>query len=179
MLSITLAILSDQISCQLTIANLYQNQASDEWTALSYTWGDDPPEKEILLNGKSFRVRKNLWDFLEIITRSRLWTGSMHKLLKYSSRQVMSRRAWSKIRLRLSQNGTPDEGNSSYYQNTWRERGRSAMQHIGVAHGSYKNSFWPRRSLYGMDNPRWRREHSPGCSDGLVVSKWGCEIPQP
>ncbi|OTB01578.1 hypothetical protein M426DRAFT_63793, partial [Hypoxylon sp. CI-4A] len=32
--------------------------------ALSYAWGDEPPTYEILLNGKPFPIRKNLYDAL-------------------------------------------------------------------------------------------------------------------
>jgi hypothetical protein len=34
------------------------------YTALSYTWGEPWPTQTILLDGKPFTVRQNLWDFL-------------------------------------------------------------------------------------------------------------------
>ncbi|KAF1970362.1 HET-domain-containing protein, partial [Bimuria novae-zelandiae CBS 107.79] len=51
------------ISCIFKSVNL-----DDPWdytyTALSYTWGDPTPTREILLDGRNFIVRSNLWDFL-------------------------------------------------------------------------------------------------------------------
>lgn len=35
-----------------------------EYTALTSTWGDEPPSMTIIINGSGFRVRQNLWDFL-------------------------------------------------------------------------------------------------------------------
>jgi hypothetical protein len=34
------------------------------YTAVSYIWGEASPTKEILLNGQTFTVRQNIWDFL-------------------------------------------------------------------------------------------------------------------
>jgi hypothetical protein len=34
------------------------------YKALSYTWGDDSNNKIILINGRSFEIRQNLWQFL-------------------------------------------------------------------------------------------------------------------
>lgn len=36
------------------------------YTALSYTWGPELPTQPILLNGQTFLVRQNLWEFLRI-----------------------------------------------------------------------------------------------------------------
>ena len=38
---------------------------SFHYTALSYTWGEEPPDEHILLNGRYFPVRPNLWNFLK------------------------------------------------------------------------------------------------------------------
>lgn len=40
-------------------------QGKTEYRALSYTWGDPPADHEIELHGLRFKVRKNLWDFLD------------------------------------------------------------------------------------------------------------------
>ncbi|KAF2824444.1 HET-domain-containing protein, partial [Ophiobolus disseminans] len=39
------------------------------YRCLSYTWGESPAEHQILLNGDTFCVRKNLFEFLEIAVR--------------------------------------------------------------------------------------------------------------
>ena len=51
------------ISCQLKTVVL---DDATRYAALSYTWGDDPHVNmpRILLNGKVFQVRKNLYNFL-------------------------------------------------------------------------------------------------------------------
>ncbi|KAH8745391.1 heterokaryon incompatibility protein-domain-containing protein, partial [Hyaloscypha finlandica] len=56
---------SDQsalISCKFHIQML---QESISYTALSYTWGDASNPMGIVLDGKPFKVRKNLWQFLQ------------------------------------------------------------------------------------------------------------------
>ncbi|KAJ1335474.1 HET domain-containing protein [Microdochium nivale] len=46
------------------------------YTAISYTWGDEAATKTIFLDNRVFRVRKNLWLCLEFLTRpSRSWRG--------------------------------------------------------------------------------------------------------
>jgi hypothetical protein len=42
----------------------FSGYACPSYTALSYTWGDGPPQKPILLNGRPFKIRQNLWDLL-------------------------------------------------------------------------------------------------------------------
>ena len=36
---------------------------------LSYTWGSEQPQKNVLVNGRNFVVRKNLWEFLHTARR--------------------------------------------------------------------------------------------------------------
>jgi hypothetical protein len=38
------------------------------YKCLSYTWGEPPEDHKILVNGKVFQVRKNLFEFLELAT---------------------------------------------------------------------------------------------------------------
>ncbi|UPX20655.1 uncharacterized protein EKO05_0010881 [Ascochyta rabiei] len=49
----------EPISCSLRLASL-----DEEFVALSYMWGPEAATKSIKLNGESFLVRRNLWDFL-------------------------------------------------------------------------------------------------------------------
>lgn len=43
----------------------FRRNACPEYDALSYVWGPESPGHNILLNGKSFRVRDNLYAFLK------------------------------------------------------------------------------------------------------------------
>jgi hypothetical protein len=57
---------SDIIMCQLSVVLLDKNP---NFRALSYVWGDPNATKTILVDGKSFTVRTNLWDFLSQMRR--------------------------------------------------------------------------------------------------------------
>lgn len=51
------------ITC--TIRTFDYNESSlPLYNALSYVWGPPPPQHNILLNGRSFAIRENLWHFL-------------------------------------------------------------------------------------------------------------------
>ena len=52
---------SGQVCCCLNQFNL---DALPRYRALSYTWGPDRPKQSVLINGKTFQVGKNLFDFL-------------------------------------------------------------------------------------------------------------------
>ncbi|KAF2434940.1 heterokaryon incompatibility, partial [Tothia fuscella] len=51
------------------------------YSALSYAWGPPNPSKQILLNGKVFTVRANLWHFLEMAQRDILKDGLAGRVL--------------------------------------------------------------------------------------------------
>lgn len=51
------------IECRLSSGCL----ATANYVVLSYRWGTLAAEHEIVINGQSFFVRKNLWDFLNVI----------------------------------------------------------------------------------------------------------------
>ncbi|KIW13188.1 hypothetical protein PV08_08375 [Exophiala spinifera] len=59
-----------ELSLKLVHKPLQTDQASQpggekaEYHALSYTWGPETPKFHISVNGASFEIRKNLWDFL-------------------------------------------------------------------------------------------------------------------
>ncbi|KAH8753184.1 hypothetical protein F5882DRAFT_484072 [Hyaloscypha sp. PMI_1271] len=72
---------SDQsalISCKFHIQML---QESISYTALSYTWGDASNPMGIVLDGKPFKVRKNLWQFLQKM-RQLFWIDAIFSLMK-------------------------------------------------------------------------------------------------
>ncbi|KAI9767521.1 MAG: hypothetical protein M1839_004481 [Geoglossum umbratile] len=52
-------------SCIRLSIRTFRRDACPEYDALSYVWGPESPAHNILLNGKSFRVRDNLYAFLE------------------------------------------------------------------------------------------------------------------
>lgn len=58
------------ISCELTHAS-----TSVPYRALSYTWGPRSGQENILINGKSLRIRRNLWNFLRVARQeySQVW----------------------------------------------------------------------------------------------------------
>jgi hypothetical protein len=65
-----------RISCKLRTISLewkddeQRSQRPESYLALSYTWGSPNAGKSISIDGKSFEVRDNLWDFLnEACTR--------------------------------------------------------------------------------------------------------------
>nr|CEG04826.1 unnamed protein product [Fusarium clavum] len=68
---------SKPLSC--TLIN-YSNASEKGWTCLSYTWGTEPPNEEILINGVSFPVRSNVYNFLRQAQRqslTNLWIDSI------------------------------------------------------------------------------------------------------
>jgi hypothetical protein len=67
---------SDQIACDFSIIDVDKGSLYDlgtaspmpgsvQYTALSYMWGEAIADRTIILHGKHFPVRKNLWDFLD------------------------------------------------------------------------------------------------------------------
>ena len=54
------------INCSIHVARLTDVA---KFYALSYTWGPASPTKEILVNGRAFSVRENLWRALDLILR--------------------------------------------------------------------------------------------------------------
>jgi hypothetical protein len=76
-----------QISCNLRTISLEwkddkgRSRRPGIYTALSYAWGPPDAGKSISIGGKPFRVRKNLWDFLNeactrgTFTRKTTFTG--------------------------------------------------------------------------------------------------------
>ncbi|KAI1059363.1 hypothetical protein LB507_003951 [Fusarium sp. FIESC RH6] len=52
---------SEPLSCKLIN---FADATKRSWTCLSYTWGTEPPKEEILINGVSFPVRSNVYNFL-------------------------------------------------------------------------------------------------------------------
>lgn len=66
----TVRILSETSPDGLIQCEISSTVLSDEYSShacLSYMWGPlEDPTFEILINGKTFRVRKNLWDFLQL-----------------------------------------------------------------------------------------------------------------
>lgn len=74
------------ISPQLSAAGLIQCNivhatiSGIEYVCLSYRWGPPAPVKIILINGKQFAVRQNLFDFLENVRptwNTSLWIDAM------------------------------------------------------------------------------------------------------
>lgn len=59
----------DPITCRLHFVALGDQI---QYTALSYVWGDPTKTKEIILDGKPFHVRENLWNFLCQARQSKL-----------------------------------------------------------------------------------------------------------
>jgi hypothetical protein len=66
------------IECTLRVANLSE---VCEFEALSYTWGPAMPTESILLNGKTFGIRRNLWQALNTILSDRKTRQSMSPYL--------------------------------------------------------------------------------------------------
>lgn len=69
---------SETIKCSLEVGDLVK----DGHVALSYTWGNDEPSHEIVINGKSFYIRDNLHQFLRQRRRQsnlkvRLWIDAV------------------------------------------------------------------------------------------------------
>lgn len=57
----------DYISCEMKTFNSTNRPG---YQALSYRWGPESPTHNIILNGKPFTVRQNLYDFLEASKRN-------------------------------------------------------------------------------------------------------------
>lgn len=63
---------SSFIQCELQIHDL---ETTPEYQALSYEWGPPDHKRCILINGSSFRIRQNLWQFLDMFRGSDHNTG--------------------------------------------------------------------------------------------------------
>jgi hypothetical protein len=61
--------------------DLWHSNVSTKYRCLSYMWGDQTERYDILLNGRTFRVGKNLYDFLDFATQAylgeRLWIDAI------------------------------------------------------------------------------------------------------
>lgn len=55
-----------QITCEVGIFELSQAPA---YQAASYEWGPEHPARSININGKALSIRRNLWDFLDVLRR--------------------------------------------------------------------------------------------------------------
>lgn len=63
------------LSFSLTV---YCRDRAPRYTAVSYTWGRAKPTETILLNGRPFRVRPNLWQCLYYLSRAAEHTAWTH-----------------------------------------------------------------------------------------------------
>ncbi|KAF2846396.1 hypothetical protein T440DRAFT_376195, partial [Plenodomus tracheiphilus IPT5] len=61
-----LTILPDLSVTGLIQCNIWHDTVDATYTCLSYVWGSKDDEEFILINGHEFRVRRNLWDFMNI-----------------------------------------------------------------------------------------------------------------
>jgi hypothetical protein len=52
--------------------DLWHSNISTKYRCLSYMWGDQTEKYDILLNGRAFRVAKNLYEFLDFATQEYL-----------------------------------------------------------------------------------------------------------
>ncbi|OAL02145.1 hypothetical protein IQ06DRAFT_376330 [Phaeosphaeriaceae sp. SRC1lsM3a] len=52
---------SDHIQCQI-----WNDTTDASYTCLSYTWGSEHHQKDILINDRLYQCRENLWEFLNI-----------------------------------------------------------------------------------------------------------------
>lgn len=64
------------VSCELRITT-----TDAKYTCLSYTWGSEDNQQEILINGLRCPIRRNLWDFLEMArhnySHAELWIDAV------------------------------------------------------------------------------------------------------
>src|SRR4051794_13764327 len=50
----------------LVQCEIWHDNVNAEYTCLSYVWGPETIQAQILINGKLFWVRKNLWQFMKV-----------------------------------------------------------------------------------------------------------------
>jgi hypothetical protein len=94
---------TDPIECSLENATL---QSASECYALSYTWGTELPTKAILLDGRSFIVRPNLWYFLKRLQtsgrRMHIWIDAIcvdqENIPERNSQVLLMRHIYSKAK---------------------------------------------------------------------------------
>ncbi|MBV35439.1 MAG: hypothetical protein CMP47_08270 [Rickettsiales bacterium] len=60
---------------------IWHSDTSSGYSALSYVWDRPGGRHHILLNGRTFRVEKNLWDFLDVarrhLTNTTIWVDAI------------------------------------------------------------------------------------------------------
>ncbi|KAI8942054.1 hypothetical protein NX059_000156 [Plenodomus lindquistii] len=65
--SIRLLTILPQLSATgLIQCDLRHDTINTTYTCLSYVWGSEDDKKVILINGREFDIRRNLWDFLQV-----------------------------------------------------------------------------------------------------------------
>jgi hypothetical protein len=63
--------------------SIHHTTTNAHYSCLSYTWGEPEPKQLLLINGRKFHVRKNLFDFLETIRghsrsrRTKYWIDAL------------------------------------------------------------------------------------------------------
>ena len=68
---VRLVAVDPEVSCHgLIQCHLRCEKLSMSHTAVSYTWGAEKPDFTVLLNGRTFKVRRNLHEFLKVARRS-------------------------------------------------------------------------------------------------------------
>lgn len=76
LLTLSTTLSQGRIQCHLETVDL----RSAQFVVLSYTWGTSPVTYEILLDGEVFRIRPNLWAFLDVIRQQEgilLWIDAL------------------------------------------------------------------------------------------------------
>jgi hypothetical protein len=61
-----LRILPDLSSSSLTECEIWHADTNAEYDCLSYVWGPEGDDYGMLVNGKDYRIRENLWEFLNV-----------------------------------------------------------------------------------------------------------------
>ncbi|KAK5955592.1 hypothetical protein OHC33_003233 [Knufia fluminis] len=78
---IRLLVVLPDVSGGLLQCKIEEGRTIEKYTALSYTWGPPTHDQDILLNGKLFQVRRNLWDFLLVakdnFLRTKWWIDAV------------------------------------------------------------------------------------------------------
>jgi hypothetical protein len=76
-------VLLDLSDVGLTQCDIWHDATSATYHCLSYVWGTEPAQQAILVNGKLFYIRNNLWNFMQVArtkyadTRRAFWIDAL------------------------------------------------------------------------------------------------------
>lgn len=141
------------ISCKLRVASL-----DEEYTAVSYRWGSEAPTNSIELNGETFWIRPNLWEFLHQMRSGFNNADSHDQDLELLCKDTESR--WKKSlwidALCIDQEDIYERNHQVDMMGKIYSKAREVLAWLGPKNANHSYDQWHRSSVF-RSNPYWQR----------------------